>query len=482
MQTDMSKTTKQKAAEKKKSRAGKILAIIIIAVIVLSASALFIYVDKLLKNPYFYEGISVDGIDLEGMTVEKAIDEVRKKHQPELDAINISLQFGERIWQFNYEDIDAKINVEDVVKEAYQTGRNGKVIDRIKKIHEVRQVGVEFNTALTYNVEKLRSRIEDISKEINLAPVDATIKFNPNTVKFSFTEEASGRGMLVDKTMEDIKAKVDAGDYSPYKIPVEELKPKYTLQEVKTWTSKLSEFSTKLTGSAERVYNIKLSAKSFNGVCIAPGEVFSFNETTGPRDAKHGYKDAPVIKSGKKLVLEPGGGNCQTSSTLYAAAIRADLQIAERYPHSWPSSYIDIGQDATVNYPTADFKIKNNKDSAVFLRSYASGDRLVVEVYGKATDEYDKIDVQSTVLSSTAAPAEKVVNDPNLPKGQTIVEYKSRPGYKVQSYRIYYKNGKVVKKVKEAYSQYPVIKGKKVVGTKQVATSPAPQTNGEPQQ
>jgi vancomycin resistance protein YoaR len=170
------------------------------------------------------------------------------------------------------------------------------------------------------------------------------------------------------------------------------------------------------------------------------------NEATGPRDKAQGYRDAPVIKEGKKLVDEPGGGNCQTSTTLYGAAVRADLEIVERWHHSWPSTYTKVGQDASVSYPVADIKIKNNKDTPVFFDRYIKNGRLYVEVYGKAPTEYDKIDIISVILEQTSKPAEKVVQDNTLEPGEEVIDYPSRPGIKVQTYRVYYKDGKGNKK------------------------------------
>jgi len=287
--------------------------------------------------------------------------------------------------------------------------------------------------------------------------------------------------MLVDKAMEDLQKRIDSGDFSTYEIPVEELQPKYTLEEVKTWTSRIAHYSTPLTNNPNRTHNIQLSSKSYDGIRVDPGEVFSFNEATGPRDTAHGYKDAPVIVGGKKLEDEPGGGNCQSSSTLYAAVIRADLEIVERQPHSFPSSYIDIGQDATVNYPYVDFKFKNNKDTPIFINRYFSNDSLHVEIYGKAPTEYDKIDVITRIISQTETPEEKIEEDPELYEGEEVIEYKSRPGIKAQTYRIYYKDGKEIKRVKEAYSNYPKVVGLKRVGIKKrpVQEIPAHETQGE---
>ena len=469
-------TVRRKAVRRKrKNTMFKAIFMLFFTVVFLAGLGAGAYAYHMLNSDEFYPGVTVDGLSLEGLKFEEGLKAVSDFRQPELDAMKLVLRHEDREWQFNYTDIGASFNIQEVVEEAYQVGRQGNLLERLMDIYEASRNGRHFTTTLTYDVSLLEDDLQAIAGEINVEPVDAQIEFHPDDEqKFTFTEEVIGKGMLVEQAMADIKAKVDAKDFSPYEIPIQTLNPKYTLEEVKTWTSRIAVYSTKLSGTSQRIHNITLSSKSFDGLRLDPGEVFSFNEATGPRDKAHGYLDAPVIKEGKKLVNEPGGGNCQTSTTLYGAAIRADLEIVERWHHSWPSTYTQVGQDATVDYPNLDLKIKNNKDTPVFFNRYISNGRLYVEVYGKAPTDYDKIEVVSVVLQRTETPAEKVVQDNTLKPGEEVIEYESRPGIKVQTYRVYYKDGKEIKRVKEAYSNYPRIVGKKRVGPPKPAEEEAP--------
>jgi hypothetical protein len=47
------------------------------------------------------------------------------------------------------------------------------------------------------------------------------------------------------------------------------------------------------------------------------------------------------------------------SSTLYGAAIYGGLTVVDRRSHSRPSSYTQLGLDATVSYPRVDLKLMN---------------------------------------------------------------------------------------------------------------------------
>ena len=64
-----------------------------------------------------------------------------------------------------------------------------------------------------------------------------------------------------------------------------------------------------------------------NGTELLPGEIFSLNDTLGPRTAANGYVDGYVINKGR-LVKEAGGG-----SVSQAASMVASLTFC-----TWPTS------------------------------------------------------------------------------------------------------------------------------------------------
>lgn len=99
--------------------------------------------------------------------------------------------------------------------------------------------------------------------------------------------------------------------------------------------------------NADRAENLRLAAGAIDGVVIQPGETFSFNDHVGDVEQDSRYRAAPVIVGGE-TVEGAGGGICQVSTALYIAALKADLEIVERHPHSIASDYAPVGLDATL--------------------------------------------------------------------------------------------------------------------------------------
>jgi vancomycin resistance protein YoaR len=140
-------------------------------------------------------------------------------------------------------------------------------------------------------------------------------------------------------------------------------------------------FSTPIVDRREgRVENLKLSAAAVNGTRVQPGELFSFNETVGPRTSKRGYKPGNVFIQGEK-VDKIGGGICQVTTTLYNAAVSAGWHIAERHDHGESEvSYIEDGKDATVYYGELDLKIRNNSAYEAVLECSVGDDDVFVRI------------------------------------------------------------------------------------------------------
>jgi len=233
--------------------------------------------------------------------------------------------------------------------------------------------GVYLNDTPMEN--KLEPEVYDyvlsISRDYFVRPRNAYL--DPSTGQM--LPEVYGQKVDVEATVEMImKAKPYTTHY-PVIVPLD---PEITLDIYRNIRTRKGSFMTGF-GGGNRGHNIMLAASSLNNYLLAPGEVFSFNKATMPRDAEHGYKMAPIIVGGS-VIPGYGGGVCQVSTTLYNAVKRAGLEVVERFPHSRPVGYVPKGMDATVS-DYLDFKFRNNKDRFIMIKTSAYGYRLVVEIW-----------------------------------------------------------------------------------------------------
>ncbi|MDG2764784.1 VanW family protein, partial [Vibrio parahaemolyticus] len=183
-------------------------------------------------------------------------------------------------------------------------------------------------------------------------------------------------------------------------VPYIEIKPNVSKELYMRINGLLAHFSTSFeTSENGRINNVVLSANSFKGMIVLPGEVVSYNNTTGPRSPQNGYKDAPVIINGE-LTPGIGGGVCQTSTTLYNALLLADLEILERHPHSIPPAYVPKGTDAAVAGTYYDLVFRNNYDFPIYIDTKIIGKTVHFYIYGDVKSRDYEIKIATEILES----------------------------------------------------------------------------------
>ena len=184
----------------------------------------------------------------------------------------------------------------------------------------------------------------------------------------------------------------------------------------KLFNATLGSFYTNYGGStANRAANVANAASKINGKILAPGEVFSFNDTVGKRSIANGFYQAPEYANGQ-TVMGIGGGTCQVSSTLYNAVLYADLTIVSRLNHMFTVGYCPAGQDATVSDSGIDFKFSNNTDYPIKISATTSGGRITVSILGTQYDVPRTVKIQNYSTFSggnQTVRSYRMVYDPN---------------------------------------------------------------------
>ena len=195
-----------------------------------------------------------------------------------------------------------------------------------------------------------------------------------------------------------------------------------------------------------------VGAASINEYVMNSGDVFSYNDVVGQRTAARGYQAAPAYVQGE-TVDEIGGGICQTSSTLYLACLRSNLEITERYAHRYVPAYITAGMDATVSWGGPDYKFTNNSLYPIKIVTIYENNYLTVRILGTNVDG-TSVKMTNEHLSTT--PYETVYeDDPTLAPGTEKVKTTPYTGYKYRTYRnVYDANGKLISSANEATSDY----------------------------
>lgn len=315
--------------------------------------------------------------------------------------------------------------------------------------------------------------LDSIYEEIYVEPVNATLDPDDD---YSVVSSITGISFDIEEAQSAIDAAAEGETVSISLVYTQPDIDTATL-EANLFTDTLGSYTTTVSGSSARRSNVKLAASSCE-VILLPGETFSYNDTVGERTAERGYQEASAYLNGE-TVQELGGGVCQVSSTLYVACLYANLEITERHAHTYASSYVPLGWDATVSWGGPDFQFTNNTNYPIKIEAYySSSNTLTMTIIGTDETGYTVKIVSETY--STIAYETETIEDDTLAAGTTVVDQTGYTGYKVQTWRyVYDSDGNLISDDEEAYSYYS--KRNKIirVGTKEAETEAETETETE---
>ncbi len=440
----------------------------------------------------FFEGIFVNDMPIGGMSqtaVRKALDAFEKNAR---DNFSVKLLLEDQILTLTPEQAGLSFDSDAIFRKAYETGRTSsakdereQVLERHSAIEALKTNPLKLQVTAAVDPEKARAAIFEMANSLNYDPIDAQIAGFELASRAFILEEAKP-GLLVDAEAiaDQLVSRLQTGEFQiEYMV---QGKPVEAALYAKDLDSRLGHVSTATTlagssSGANRDHNISLIVKKLNGIVLNPGDTFSFNGTIGQRTAAKGFKEAGGIQDGI-LIQELGGGICQPNTTLYQAVLKADLEIVNRSPHSWPSSYTKIGLDATVSWPGPDFQFRNNTDYPIAIVASFKKPDIVFHIYGRLLEPGVSISLVSehNGYVKESEPVMKVNYD--LAPGETVEIRAPRTGQRATAYKVWYKDGAVIEREVVDKSYYRPIQGIYEYNPNQPTPTPTPEPTPVPTQ
>ena len=358
-----------------------------------------------LLAPYadvFLPNVSVDGIDLAGKSFDEARAAVLTAVESRQNSWNLSLNYeGHTFITLNQELLGVTTDLSEVdriLHEAFAFGHSGSTEDRLRDLQTAAESGMSFYTTQSdMTDEYLDSVVAQIAAYFERQPTDAYLAgFDPDLADpFIVVDDIPGYHLNPDTLKEEILHQFASGRSGDFEIQPEILPAAVTTAAVRSRISLRGEGITLISTSSPdgRNANIDLSLGFINGVMLQPGETFSFNKVVGERSASRGFVEAIEYVNGVE-VPGIGGGVCQSSTTVYLAALLSGLEIVERSPHSMKVSYTELGRDATVSGNRIDLKFRNNTEGTLYITAHMTLQpksskryQCVVRIYGPSLGE-----------------------------------------------------------------------------------------------
>ncbi len=382
---------------------------------------------NIVNNNYEILGAMLIGnkIDLEYTynedLLDKIIDDLSAKIPGVVVEPNYYIEGAELIVEKGKDGIQVK--KEDLKEEIFK---------RILERNEETSSKEDFKQDIEVPVEDAKAskiNMAKIYEEIHTEPKDAYFTTDPYNI---FPDQD---GIDLASTVEETQKAVESEDKQEYTFPLKITKAAKTINDLgmEAFPYEVSSFSTKYDASnINRSTNLAIAANKINGKVLMPGEEFSYNKVVGKRTVEEGYKDAKIYADGG-VVDGLAGGICQISSTLYNAALLANLEITERRNHSYPTSYLPVGRDATVVYGVIDLKFKNTRKFPIKIEASVKNGVATFVIHGIKEEKEYEIKILPTT-TATLGHGTQTIPDPSLPAGQQVVKQSGHAGYKVTTY------------------------------------------------
>ena len=399
-----------------------------------SAYAEFLRMREVVDQQTFYNGTTVEGVDVSNMTLSAAMEYWRDRVEARNEDRTVTFNDGTAV---TARELGYESDYASVLSAAWSAGRSGSLEERYLMASNRVENPVAYNvTRRDYSEAILDQYVQGIADQVNRPAVEATIaSFNTETYQFEFNPSQSGAALDADALKTSIAQSIRSGGGS-VDLPIMVLQPQVSTEEVASQYGLIDYAITNASSSSRaRINNIVTAMGFINGTCVKPGEIFSFNETVGQRTTARGFKKATAYSSGE-VTEQIGGGICQVSTTLFNAAVKADMEIVERHNHSLTVHYVDKGKDATVNWGDQDFRFKNTSSDNVYICCYLTKDKRVrFGIFGRLLPNGEKITVEAVTTEVVKAETE-YQQSAFLAPGQTYVLQEGRNGYKAEAYKV----------------------------------------------
>ena len=417
-----------------------------------------------------YPGVAIAGTTVAGLTREEATA-VAVSAADAVLARRISLEVGRETRTFTYGELGVRGYPDEAVAAAYAQVRTGPLWERVARRIELLGRPLDVPVRVSHDDRVVYIVLKQLAAGFSATPQDAAVTVEDGQAVLT-RESREGRILDVGATAGRVIAALQSGEERVAAV-VAVKAPGFTTQQARQIRASLATYTTRVAGTANRVHNVGLAATYIRGTILAPGEVFSYNKTVGPRTGTRGFREAPILID-NELVPGDGGGVCQVSSTLFNVALLSDLQIVARTNHMRPVAYLPIGRDATVTYGGLDLQFKNTTGHYLMIWASLAGRRLTFTAYGTPSPDTE-VSIWVSERSVIPAPTHTVTKkDPQLDEGKTVIR-EALAGYRTQTYRIVRVDGEVVKRELVASSYYnPVPRTIKVGVKKPAQTSAAP--------
>jgi lipoprotein-anchoring transpeptidase ErfK/SrfK len=204
--------------------------IIAVVIVVLVAAAV-------VAGAYFYDhaqegkiasGVTVDGVDVGGMTAEDAEAKLRRELLRPLDK-PVRAKFGEQTWKLSPAALKVRADVHGAVDEAVAASREGDIFTRLGRYVGGNEIELALSADLAYSHSAINKFVRKVAGELDQQPRDASV--DPGADELEVVASQPGRKVRDNRLERELREAVLGNDRTVV-VHVHETKPEVTTTDV----------------------------------------------------------------------------------------------------------------------------------------------------------------------------------------------------------------------------------------------------------
>ncbi len=412
---------------------GKLRKTVLIFIIVLVQSALAAAAGlaalSLTAGGTLPPGIQVGGANIGGMGKIEASKVIDDYFTAKFSKSLFRISFSDTLYTIPFADFDVSVDSSSTVK-FMEDWKSAAYIPNLIKAYFGHE-RLEVRPVIKYNEGKLRQKLIELAKEINKAPVNASVSVaGGEVVKMA---ETPGYELDIDSTAQAIGKHLSDGLDSPLVLDgkgstmVRAINARLKLKEFEDIEQVLSVYSTEIT-VPELLASISTAAKAINGMVVS-GSGTAASE-------KNGFSFVQVMKNSDKSFENDNEGYDQVASTLYAALLTAGIgkDAITRLPHKLAAEYIKPGLDAWISGNGGDLKFTNTLEHKIIIFARVEDHKLTIYLAGSLRDKRQSYELRVETIQKFTPPVVNLENK-DLKPGEKIMLSPGKEGVLVQVFR-----------------------------------------------
>ena len=333
-------------------------------------------------------GVYIGGIDVSGMNTEEATEAVNQ-YVDEIKSKSISLVGPKGSISVSLEKMGLTARTGEAVSEAIAVGQSGNLIKRFKELKDLETKQHVVDMGLSIDKQETAEILNNRSSRIDIKAIDNGLKIEDG--EFVYVPGQDGNEVDIPTAVNELNDYIGtewelaAVEDAKFTLTSVVSHPRGSEEELSVVRDLMGTFTTNYKSSgAGRAKNVENGASKIHGTILYPGDELSVYELVNPFTQENGYELAGSYLNGE-TVESFGGGICQVSTTLYNAALNAELEITQRFNHSMIVTYVNPAADAAIAGTYKDLRFKNPYEYPVYIEAAWKNRNITFNIYGKET-------------------------------------------------------------------------------------------------